>query len=271
MLTAARDLPASRHSAAPQKPRECVVKGIRAFGLTVIVAALLTGCAQAVQPPSSAARVSDVPPSSPGTPSPSAGASAWAAAVHVLPGAPVQPMVIGPGGDLTSADKRGEAIGWADIAAVNVTPEGQIHWRIEMALPPPAAAALTGAGKVLTYGLVFETTGDGIADYLVGINNDAPKPGDFRVWLTDLTAGETQEQLGAPYGFPIEFAHPNEESGSTMVFTFLGSSAPAGLTARDAARGKMRFYAWTSVTDAGQIVASDYAPDDGWFVVPPRP
>ena len=249
------------------------MKGISAFGLTVIVAALLVGCAQAVPPPSGAARVSDVPSSSPAMPSPSASTSAWPAAVHLLPGAPVQPMVVGPGGDLMSADKRGEAIGWADIAAVNGTPTGQIHWRFAMARPPRGPAALTDAGNVLTYGLVFETTGDGVADYLVGINNDAPEPGDFRVWLTDLATGETQEQLGPPYGSPIEFGHPSEGagSGSTMVFTFLGGSAPAGLTARDAARGKMRFYAWTAVTDAGQIVASDYAPDDGWFLVPARP
>ena len=195
----------------------------------------------------------------------------WPGALHLLPGAPLQPMVIQPDAEPTSVDGRGEAVGWADITAVDVTPKGQVHWRIAMALPPPGAAGLSDAGTVLTFGLVFETTGDGVADYIIGINNDAPKAGDFRVWVTDLASGEMEEQLGPPYGFPIEFAHPNEGAGSTMVFTFLGGSAPPGLTARDIDIGKMRFYAWTSVEDAGEVVAWDYAPDDGWLVIPAKP
>ncbi len=42
-------------------------------------------------------------------------------------------------------------------------------------------AALSRAAFLLT-----DTNADGTADYLVGIDNDAPERGDFHVWVTDL-------------------------------------------------------------------------------------
>lgn len=136
----------------------------------------------------------------------------------------------------------------------------------ELAGRPPRAADLARARRFLAYGLVFETTGDGVADYAVGISNDAPRAGDLRVWVTDIAAGQTREQIGGPYGFPVEFSYPDEQDLGmvpTMVFTFLGDSAPRGLTEAS------RFYAWTSVTDGGMVVGWDYAPDTGWLSRPP--
>ena len=37
------------------------------------------------------------------------------------------------------------------------------------------------------------------------------KQGAFHVWVTDLATGETDENIGPSYGFPIEFAHPDEQ------------------------------------------------------------
>lgn len=108
--------------------------------------------------------------------------------------------------------------------------------------------------------------GDGVADYLIGIDNDAPQRGDFHVWVTDLATGVTDEQIGPPYGYPIEFSHPDEwASGDinnprTLVLTFLGGSGPADLNPET-----VRFYAWASATRDGEVFATDYAPDTGWM------
>jgi hypothetical protein len=44
-----------------------------------------------------------------------------------------------------------------------------------------------------------------------------------------------------------------------MLFTFLPGSLPRGLTQVS------HFYAWTSVTDAGEVVLWDYTPNAGWL------
>jgi hypothetical protein len=124
------------------------------------------------------------------------------------------------------------------------------------------------AEAIIGHGLVLDTTGDGVADYVVGIDNDAPQPGDFRVWVTNLATGRTEEQIGPPYGSPVEFSHPDEDQGGlsapTVIFTFLGGTAP-----RDLDAASMRWYAWASATVAGEVVAWDYAPDTAWLGLPP--
>lgn len=100
----------------------------------------------------------------------------------------------------------------------------------------------------------------------MGISNEASDPGRFLVWVTDLATGRTADQDGPPYGYPVEFAHPDEregdgEPGSTeMVFTFLdAASRPPGVGTNT------RFYAWASVEEDGALVAWDYAPNAGWI------
>jgi hypothetical protein len=196
----------------------------------------------------------------------------WPGPVHDLAAMAVQAMPYDEDGDLAFADGRDAPIDWLDITQVRVSPDGQAHWWIELAAQRPRAAEVDAADTLISYGLVFETTGDGRADYVVGINNDAPVRGEFRVWVTDLATGETEEQVGAPYGFPVEFAHPDEAApgdppglSRTMTFTFLPGSAPLGLT------GRSRFYAWSALTRAGETVAWDYAPDAAWLAIPGPP
>jgi hypothetical protein len=179
------------------------------------------------------------------------------------------------GGDLgvyrgtARMDPHDTAVGWVDVVHVRYD-EGstQPSWSIELAARPPLAANLE-PGHLIAYGLVLDTTSDGVADYVIGIDNDAPKRGDFHVWVTDLATGETDEQIGPPYGVPIEFFHPDErEPGDgprprTMEFTFLGGSAPADLDP-----DTVRFYAWASEARDGEVIASDYAPDAGWMTRP---
>lgn len=162
-------------------------------------------------------------------------------------------------------DPLDAAEGWVDVERVDFHSEGgQPSWYIELAAKPPLAADLE-PGLIIAYGLVLDTGGDGVADHVIGIDNDAPARGDFHVWVTDLATGVTDEQIGPPYGFPVEFRHPDEHQPGdgpgppTMGFTFLPGTTPAGLFPET-----VRFYAWTSATRDGEVIAWDYAPDTGW-------
>jgi hypothetical protein len=172
-------------------------------------------------------------------------------------------------GGLRWVDDRDVAWSIIDITRVGTDNPQQRHWRIALDERPPRAIGLDPDRTLISYGLVFETTGDERGDYIVGINNDAPN-GGFRVWVTDVATGMTEEQIGPPYGFPIEFSHPDERAPEdpplgvpgepTLVFTFLGDSAPPGLRTS-------RFYAWSSLALDGEVVAWDYAPDASWLRV----
>jgi hypothetical protein len=165
----------------------------------------------------------------------------------------------------TWRDPHDAPVGWVDVTHARFYYGfGQPNWTIELAAKPPPAEDRE-RGLLIAYGLVLDTTGDGVADYVVGIDNDAPEQGDFHVWVTDLSTGETNEQIGPPYGFPIEFSHPDERRvGSRYVhFTLLPGSAPADFDHRT-----VRFYAWASAASGGEVIATDYAPDTGWITRP---
>lgn len=166
-------------------------------------------------------------------------------------------------GGSTRDELHDTRVGWVDITRVGTNDINAGGWTIELAARPPNAEDRQ-PGLLIAYGLVLDTTGDGVADYVVGIDNDAPGRGTFHVWVTYLATGETDEQIGPPYGFPIEFSHPDERgSGPFMHFTFLPGSAPA-----DLGPTPVRWYAWASAAKSGEVFASDYAPDAGWITRP---
>ena len=198
---------------------------------------------------------------------PTPGAIDWRGPVPRVPGeAAMIPLLPFREGALNPAlsDRPEVSVPWVDITDISVGADGQVHWYIQLAASPPEASGLDPSETLIAYGLVFETTGDEVADYVVGISNAAPQSADFRVWVTNLATGRTNEQIGGPYGFPIEFSHPDEQQPETdppstsMVFTFLPGSRPSSLT------GGSRFYAWASQTNGSEVVAWDYEPADGW-------
>lgn len=169
-------------------------------------------------------------------------------------------------------DPRDASVEGVDMTRLKYFGGFQPHWYLELAGLPHRERT---TAEVISYGLVLDTAGDGAPDYLVGIEDDSTPPGDvitgnqplpphiFRVWVTDLATGATDEQIGPSYGYPIEFGHPDERgNGAVMWFTFLGDSAPADMDPRS-----VRFYAWASLTNDGEVVARDVAPDDGWMTV----
>lgn len=159
-------------------------------------------------------------------------------------------------------DPNDASVGWVDIRDLRSDGTNAGSWSLELAASPPRATGLE-PGVLIAYGLVLDTTGDGVADYLIGIDNDAPERGDFHVWVSDLATGETDEQIGPPYGLPIEFAHPDEGFDRSMHFTFLTGSEPKDLKLKT-----VRFYAWASETRDGEVIAWDIAPDTGWIQRP---
>jgi hypothetical protein len=141
---------------------------------------------------------------------------------------------------------------------------------IVLAERPPRAETLR-PDEVISYGFVIDTNADGVADYEVGIETDAHDGGDFNVWVTDLATGVTDLNAAPPYGYPVEFRHPDEVSAEmaanpelarTMVFTFFPDSNPPGFDARS------RIDAWSLVTRGGAVEAWDYAPDAAWARLP---
>ena len=196
-------------------------------------------------------------------PTPAARPTTWSGPVRSdAAGLPVL-SITQAGEDPPSAtsDPIDAAEGWVDITRVG---GGDSGWTLTIASPPPSAEGLDPEETVISYGVVLETSGDGVPDYEIGINNDAPTAGEFRVWVTDLGAQQTEERVGPPYGFPVDFAHPDEvgllEEGGTSVHLFFTRISPAGL--RTAPK---QFYAWASMTVRGEVVAWDYAPDGAWL------
>lgn len=133
-------------------------------------------------------------------------------------------------------------------------------WQLTLADRPPSARSFDPTRTVISYGLTLDNDRDGVADHVIGISNEAPTPGEFRIWVTDLATGETEEQVGQPLDplFPLSVSRLYEEDGTTsrrLQFSFWRSH-----DLDDA-----NFYAWASVSEDGDVVAWDYAPDAGWL------
>lgn len=164
-------------------------------------------------------------------------------------------------------DPRDAAAPDIDITAVRDAQDfnGGSSWAFRLA----ARAPRDPAGRVIAYGVVVDRDGDGDADCQIGIDNDSPTRGDFHVWVTNLRTRETTVRDGPPYGMPVEFAHPAEADSRDhppeMRFGFLvGLDRPAPC---DGLRRSSTFYVWSSVTQGGQVVARDFAPDTAWMPI----
>jgi len=177
-----------------------------------------------------------------------------------------EPLLSAQNGHLPHADRARDtgprSIAGIDIATVELG---------ELSPPPGAVVIVTLAGRLpapvphprdawIAYGLVLDTDGDGVGDVRLGVDNmpsvDEPI---HRAWRTDLGTGDTDAAAGAPYGMV----------GDTYLDTFfpgggMGNVARFGVALKPD-ESHFRFYTWSSVIEDGQIVATDYAPDAGWF------
>ena len=206
------------------------------------------------------------------------GPVAWTGPVRTVAGPPlILPLaaaapradsLAGPlelwGWDEESSDA---AVPWIDVTGVRFMPGDLLTWYVDLETYPPRTNLLDRDETLISYGLVVDANEDGVADYELGMSNDAPIPGELRLWITNLTTGETDEHVGRPNGRPFENWHPDERVGNRAGrqprFTLLESQLP-GVDSET-----VRFYAWSSVTEGAEIAAWDYAPDTGWLRVAP--
>jgi hypothetical protein len=165
---------------------------------------------------------------------------------------------------LLTPDARDAAIGAIDIRKLRTTGfVDDLRWSLELRKPHPRNATLASQHRTVEYGVVIDGDGDQVADCEIGINNDAPNSGDYRVWVTNLRTGVKAEQVGGPYGYPIDFGFTHRD----FHFFFLGDTPdPCDPFSQSAS-----FYTWSSVTDDGRVTAWDYAPDTAWLAMRPKP
>lgn len=137
------------------------------------------------------------------------------------------------------------------------------RWDLGIVGAPPPDGTIDTSGSVVEYGVVLDDGHDGTADCLIGISSDPRESRGHRVWVTDLTSGVTREQVGPPYGFPIDFSHPDEQDGPpyAMRFFFLGGTLPCRFST-----SRVAFYAWATTSVDGVVQSWDYAPDNAWFL-----
>jgi hypothetical protein len=193
--------------------------------------------------------------------------SAWSGPLRPGVSLPwVTHRVTGPGDDVSQvwSDGRDTAFAGVDIEQLTAGGSRRLEWRLKLSAQPPGPAALDPAHRVIEFGLVVDADGDRVADCQIGINNDAPRRGDYRVWVKNLRTGVADEQLGPPNGWAIDFATPSADNLQSMVFFFLGPT-PAPCDRFQASAG---FYAWSAVRDEGQVTAWDFAPDAAWLRMP---
>lgn len=231
-----------------------------AFAPGLLLAAILTGCGGGSESPGKSEPPASAPPSSTLT-GPSPG---WAGALRKDQASlPVLPDRAG------RVDGNDAALDGVDIRRVYATIRPE--WRLVLQAPPPLASTLDPARRIMEHGVVVDSDGDRLADCRIGISTDAPTPGDLRVWVTDLPTGDTAEQIGPPYGVPIEFFHPaeGEDPGAvgtrnrTISFFFLAGGRPVRCEQGPSAS----FYAYAVVIDHGRDPEWDFAPDAAWLKI----
>jgi hypothetical protein len=160
-----------------------------------------------------------------------------------------------PLGDSGSADYP-----WIDIRKLQGTYTLVV---IDLASNHPPLVSPTE--QWIAYGVVVDDDRDGVPDRRFGIDNIpgiAPGKEQHRAWITDLHTGRTLSAVGAPYG----------KVGDTYFDTFFPGEFPGarlgfgGDIAGGGTHGlRSPFYAWASVIVDGRVVATDYAPDEGWL------
>jgi hypothetical protein len=265
-------------------PRRALLKGIAAatvFGVIAVGAALLV--TKPDQPavggpgPTPDATVGASAPASPSTsPSPTAAALIWTqASLHEDWPAPVR---IEPAGPPTvvpilsetpawtvpyvdpTGDTGSDAFPWVDITDVTGPCSYCLSLRL-VSYPPPA---VDPTEQWIAYGVVADTDRDGVPDWRYGFDNmpgecdGCVEPWPHRMWRTDLHTGRTEMYVGDSIVFPsgtMFYGGPERLS--------FGGDVAGGDTINDRPE---RFYAWASVIQDGRVVATDYAPDAGWFL-----
>ena len=140
-------------------------------------------------------------------------------------------------------------------------PQTQNDFRIEIA---DSYNGESPVGQAIEYGVVIDTDGDLKPDCHLGISNPndpAAQPQGLHVWLRNLRTGGVDDGVGGPYGDPFDFAFDKGGPASAVKFFFLTDKPEP---CEDYGPGA-HFYAYSSLTENGQVTAWDFAPDRAWI------
>jgi hypothetical protein len=159
-----------------------------------------------------------------------------------------------------TGDTGSDVLPWADIREVTFC-----HWAclsIKLVSYPPPAVDPTE--QWIAYGVVADTDRDGVPDWRYGTDNmpvDATGEGPRRWWRTDLHTGRTEMMVRDLVWLPSGTMFYGGPERLVFGGAVTGPGTVGGLPER--------FYAWASVIQDGRVVATDYAPDVGWFLPSP--
>jgi hypothetical protein len=161
-----------------------------------------------------------------------------------------------------TGDTGSDVLPWVDITDVT----GPCSSCLSLRLVAEGPAEVDPTEQWIAYGIVADTDRDGVPDWRYGTDNTpVGTPGTRgwprRWWRTDLHTGRTEAYLGDNIALPSGTMF----YGGPERFSFGGDVAGGG-TVNDRPE---RFYAWASVIQDGRVVATDYAPDVGWFLPSP--
>lgn len=236
-------------------------RGLAAGGAALAVAAVVVTAALFAGNDSASQQPIGPPPTKTTAPEPTTAATGWTGPLRENGSGD---LVFGhrdPATDIgrIAADARDAGVGEGDIRGLRITGYADdLRWVLDLrAAHPKEASALEPEDRVIEYGVVIDGNGDHVADCEVGINNDAPRPGDYRVWVKNLRTGVRAQQLGGPYGYPIDFGFYDRQ----VVLVFLTDTPDPC----DPFTQSARVYAWSSVSDSGRLTGWDYAPNTAWL------
>jgi heat shock protein HslJ len=162
----------------------------------------------------------------------------------------------------------GAEVPWLDIAKVGHGGSGPPVFGLHLAGDLPATVP-DPATMWIAYGVVLDTSGDGVPDVRIGMDRSGA---GHRAWRTDLATSETAVRVWprdassgdfVGVGGILDWYCPGVDSGTPKV---------AQLYYRARAGEPMpRWYGWASMIEGGRVVATDFAPDVGWLEEPPMP
>lgn len=194
------------------------------------------------------------------TPRPWTGLSDWPGPLRIEPAGgaatvsmePLPPGVVSDP-QRTFTDGIGDidegAPGWLDITTITAGfhPEQvQVYFdlAVDLQVPIPGTVA---------YGLVADVDGDGTADIRYGMVNISNM--QHVQWRTDLATGIAEQAL-QPDGAIAQTLYPSQHERGTGGILLID---------RPLEETKFRFYLWASQMLGSEVIATDYAPDNGWI------
>lgn len=177
--------------------------------------------------------------------------------------------IVQNGAPATYADPAGDidaSVPWIDIRELRAMSPTTMYIGLAVNVTP----VVDPTERWIAYGVVWDTDRDGVPDLRFGSDNPEGKDGR-RAWITELHSGRTVSNPGGGYFHEtfydkfFEVYWPSEHWQGARI-RFGGDTTGPGPGGGGIVGGMHSpFYAWASVIQNSRVIATDYAPDAGWF------